>query len=79
MVTPSSSIILQAHESLYLPNNQYTILSARQVKEHGVEVNDKAKHYDGLQNIIVDESEFPLRFKRSLLHVSIMESTDEEL
>ncbi len=51
------TVILQAHESLYLPDKKYTILSATQMREHGVEVNDKAKCHKSLQDIIVDEQQ----------------------
>ncbi len=49
------------------------------MREHGVDVNDKAKHHGGLQNIIVDDQEIPLTFKRGLLHVPLGEPTKEEL
>ncbi len=42
------SVILQAHESLYLSDNRCTIMSATQMREHGVEVNDKAKLHNGI-------------------------------
>ncbi len=72
-------IILSAHEFLYHPNNKYTILSATQMREHGVDINDKAKHHGGIQNIVVDKQEIPIKFKRSLLHVPIRNPTKEEL
>ncbi len=36
------SVILQAHEALYLPNNKFTILSSTQLREHGVAIDDTA-------------------------------------
>ncbi len=54
------SVILQAHEALYLPNNKFTILSSTQLREHGVAVHDTARCHGGLQNIVVDEVEIPL-------------------
>ncbi len=69
------SVILQAHEALYLPHNNFTILSSTQLRESGVAVHDTAKHHGGLQNIVVDEVEIPLTLKRGLLHVPIRAPT----
>ncbi len=44
------SVILQAHEALYLTKNKYAILSSIQMREHGVAFNDTAKRHDGPQN-----------------------------
>ncbi len=69
--------MLQAHEGLYLTNNQHTILSDTQMMDHGVDVNDEAKCHGGLHDIIVDEQEIPLDFKRGLLHVALREYTEK--
>ncbi len=61
------SVILQAHESIHLPNNNDTILSHTQMRKLCVEINDKAKRHNGFQNIIVEDKEIPLKFKRGLL------------
>ncbi len=42
-----------------------------QMREHGEDVNDKAKCHGGLQNIVVDEQEIPLKFKRGLVPVVV--------
>ncbi len=60
----ATSAILQANESLYHPNNKYTIVSVTQMREQGVEVNDNAKRHNGLQNVIVDSQEIPLKIKK---------------
>ncbi len=49
------------------------------MREHGVEANDKAKHHNGLHNVIVDEQEISLKFHRDLLNVPLRETTDEDL
>ena len=42
-----STILLQANEALQMPQNQYTILSALQLREHGVQVHDVARRHGG--------------------------------
>ncbi len=49
------------------------------MREHCIEVNDKARHHIGLQDIIVDNQEVPITFKRGLVHVPLREPTDENL
>ena len=48
-----ATVILQAHEALQMPKNRYTILSALQLREHGVEVHDVARRHGGDQCIIL--------------------------
>ncbi len=71
--------LLQIHEALYLPNNKYTIFSAPQMSEQGVDVDDKANRHGGRQNIIVDRQKIPLQFKRGLFHAPIREPILEQL
>ncbi len=73
------AVILQAHEALYLPNNKFTILSATQLRENGVAVQDTAKRHGGLQELVVDEVNIPLVLQRGLLHVPIRATSDEKL
>ncbi len=49
------------------------------MRQHGVETNDKAHYHNGLQNLIVDDFEFPLTIHRGLLCVPLRESMDEDL
>ena len=37
---PEGMIILEANKLLHIPDNTYTILSAMQLREHGIQVND---------------------------------------
>ena len=41
------TIILQANEALQIPENQYSILSTLQLREHGIQVNDVAECHAG--------------------------------
>ena len=49
------------------------------MREHGVEVNDKAKRHYGKQNLVVDGVELPLTLQGGLLHLPLREPTDEDL
>ena len=75
----NTAVIIQANEALSLPDNLYTILSSTQMREHGVEVNDKAKRHYGKQNLVVDGVELPLTLQGGLLHLPLREPTDEDL
>ncbi len=50
-LSDGTSVILQAKKFLHLPNNIYIILSITQMREYGVEDNEKGKCHNGLQNI----------------------------
>ncbi len=58
---------------------KYNVLSSIQMREHGVELNDKAKRHDGKQNLRVEGNEVPLNFEAGLLHLPIREPTDEDI
>ena len=60
-VMDQDAVVIQANEALSLPDNLYTIFYSTQMREHGVEVNDKAKMNYGKQNLVVDGVELPLR------------------
>ena len=75
----AGALILQAHEAIYLPENQCTILSSNQMREHGAQVNDCSAKCGGTQNIIVSGHEIPLQCKDGLLTVPVHKPTDEEL
>ncbi len=49
------------------------------MRENGVEVNEKAKYHNGLQNITEKGQEIPLILFRGLFHVPIREPTNEYL
>ena len=74
-----STILLQANEALLLPTNQYTILSALQLREHGVRVHDVARRHGGDQCIQVDSYTLPLEMNNGLLTVPLRVPTEEEL
>ncbi len=73
-----TSVNLQDNEFLYLPNNEYIVISSMQSREHGVDVTDKDKWHNGKQNVIVEGFEIPWKLESGLLHLLVREPADSE-
>ena len=71
------TIVLQANEALQLPTNKFSILSATQLREYGVTVDDVAKRHGGTQSIVAGGYTFPLQLASGLLTIPLRVPTDQ--
>ena len=71
-------ILLEIHECIAVENNQTSLLSTFQAREHGVVVNDIADRHGGKQNIEYDDDIIPLILEDGLFIVDIREPTVAE-
>ena len=66
-------------EGISIRENEVGLLSTIQIREHGIDVNNKAKIHGGKQAIISDEIEFKFKLKNGLLLKSLKYPTEEEI
>ena len=71
-------ILLEIHECIAVENNQTSLLSTFQARDHGVVVNDIADRHGGKQNIEYDDDIIPLILEDGLFIVDIREPTVAE-
>ena len=76
---PDGTFIVEIGEAIYIPENDTSLLSTFQAREHGVIVNDVARRHGGEQNIIVDDITIPLETVKGLLSFKIREPSQNEV
>ena len=73
-------VILRFNESLINNKEGKSIIGVNQVRHYQHEINERAKIYGGLQNIVtLDEDVIPLVFHQSMTWLNISYPTDEDL
>ena len=77
--TKKGKYILVINEGISIPENDVSLLSIIQIREHGIEVDDKAKRHGGSQSIIADGLKIEFKLKNGLLVKSFKYPTEEEL
>jgi len=72
------TILLRANESTILGENGNTLFSVPQLRENGVEVDNKARWHGGAAAIIVDDYVIPMTMVNSMMTIKIRRPTKHE-
>ena len=72
------TLIFEVNESIYVEDNETSLLSTFQAREYGIVINDTAHRHGGTQNILADGYDLPLNLLRGLFTMNIREPTEYE-